>query len=212
MEALQIPISVNTSQKSRMQNVFDMSTDTFWSEPKQWYGLIVSHGYDEMPQRHYVYQETQRKRIVTGQQYSDCSSDYKTMTCLNSFVFPYTHTSHVCLWKAVLILSGLSDSCYFHLCFPWVAGACIDTGGKASLGAFLPAGGTAPLLPAETDHLWAAGEEQPAEHRDGQSAAKDRGASAGQDPPAAWYIHYVEASLYSICDSCVWTRGRIYDI
>lgn len=131
------------------------------------------------------------------------------LTCLNSFVFPYTFV-FPCLWKAVLILSGLSDSCYFHLCFPWVAGASIDTGGKASLGAFLPAGGTAPLLPAQTDHLWAAGEEQPAEHRYGRSTAKDRGASAGQDPPAAWYIHYVEASLYSICDSCVWTTDMWY--
>ena len=35
MEALQLPISVNTTRKTNMQNLFEMPTDNFWSEPKQ---------------------------------------------------------------------------------------------------------------------------------------------------------------------------------
>lgn len=75
---------------------------------------------------------------------------------------------------------------HFLLCwFLWAAGARVVLGGEAALGAFIPAGGPAALFPAETDHLWAAGQEQPAEHRDGRTTTQDRGAAAGQDAPAA---------------------------
>lgn len=130
------------------------------------------------------------------------------MTCPNSFVgisdlTLHTHSTLFSLWLTFYCFffywASLEGSIntewiyqcvvlhhpYFHLCFLWAAGACVVLGREASLGAFIPAGGPASLHPAETDHLWAAGQEQPAEHRDGRSAAQDRGAPAGQEPPAA---------------------------
>ena len=65
--------------------------------------------------------------------------------------------------------------------FLWAAGTCVVLGGEASRGAFPSTGSAAPLLPAETKHLWAAGQEQPAEHGDERTAAQDTGAAAGQD-------------------------------
>lgn len=99
------------------------------------------------------------------------------------------------IWQCYVLLLP-----YFDFYFLWAAGACVILGGEASLGAFVPAGGPAPFYPAETGHLWAAGQEQPAEHRDGRSAAKDRGAPAGQDPPAAaWYTYnFFKFTVYGL--------------
>lgn len=87
---------------------------------------------------------------------------------------------------------------YSDLCPLRAAGACVVAGGEASLGAFVSAGGPAPLQPAETDHLRAAAQEQPAEHRDGESAAQDRRAQPGQEPTSS-SSYCVWASLCFRC-------------